>query len=194
MFKDTSSCLEMARVHFDNMCNSKNGHLYQTYYSAFITTCRRITWTMQKEGRNSLSEFEDWYNDKKEEMSSDELLRFMKKERNSIEKKGSNSLKFKHDLKNIHFKNFPIPPKGISAESWGADERGFFWTEKQGTRKERQIPFEDGYVSDFHVEIENPPKTHLGSRIRVRDPEILCKKVLTYFENLVFEFKGLKDH
>ena len=77
------------RLHLLSSANHIMGFIYEL--NAFLSAARSVTFLLQKE-MNSVPGFDNWWNDRVAEMSSDLAMRFFKNSRKFSQKEGSISL------------------------------------------------------------------------------------------------------
>jgi hypothetical protein len=85
--------------------NSFDQLIYEANLSAFINATRNISYAIQKEGKPKKN-FAKWWNEKREQMREDELMKFFYELRNYSIKEGTNKVSQQSGLQMRHTLNF----------------------------------------------------------------------------------------
>jgi hypothetical protein len=186
VFEAAVGKLEDCRSMLEGLEQATDSQTFRASFSSFLNSSRAITYALQKEGSH-LEGFERWYEAKRAEMKSDELLRFVHEARTDDFHEGRHRLIFPAaHLDRFSSAEEPWPPNATGLV-WGGD--GPFWVLDEGTPRERRVPVTSATHS-WSVAIEDPPATHRGVLLVSNDPISICRATLAYMEELVYEARG----
>jgi len=184
MFDQTKNKLEDCHLLLSHLTKATDGASFRGLFNSFINASRAVTNALQAEGKN-IPGFKEWYEKKRNEMTNDELLRFLHKARTEDFHEGKHRLNFRMKINVVRYDDFKDQPSAdaklvISGE-------GPFWVMNQGTSRERRVPAKGGGDYLLEASLNNAPTKHLGKMIRQNDPRSICEIADTYFTSLVTE-------
>jgi hypothetical protein len=176
---DTEKRLEETRYFFKRMLET-----YQTPFEfecnlqAFRIFGRSVTFVMQEE-YSKIPAFISWYQGKREEMQSDEMLNFFQEARKKTIHEKPLGVGTAAHIKEIYLQSVP---KGWGFTITGKGEP--VWVTPTGERihaseYDRQV--ERVYLFD------NPPRSFLGAQLKDFSAVTLCRLYLAYLSVLVAE-------
>jgi hypothetical protein len=182
--------LEDSRNALDGMEGARDGASFRAAFNSFLSAARAVTYALQKEGAH-FEGFDEWYEVKRQEMRADELLRFIHDARIEDFHRGQHRLEFATDVAYLYGDAAGPPPTPNAGVVIGSD--GAYWLVDEGTPRERRIPMSQGGKWTTKVGIANPPTTHRGQTLQRTDPVTLCRLVLGYLEEVVYEADSKAD-
>ena len=175
--------LREAEQHFLLLENATNLDEMEGHFSAFLAAARTVTLALQKDLKD-MSGFEEWYKTKQDEMRYDELCRFFKDLRDKDLHTGDSNIKSSTFVPGpVNTRTWPNRPRnsGIRITS-----RGIYWVLNSGTPEEKEININvPNSVNSFWF--PNPPRSHLGGKIKDKKMQGLCCLYLGYLKNLYKE-------
>ncbi len=187
MFGKTVSKIEDSRTLLEQMKAAKNAVEFRALFNSFLSNCRAITYALQEEG-NHIEGFDRWYSEKQEEMSKDQLLRFIHNARIDDFPRGVSRVVFPGTyVERFSTSEAGPPPAGNAKIVIGSE--GIYWLIDQGTPRERRIPITRGGIWRTEAVLANAPTEHKGKTIEKNDPVSICTFALQYLSDLVYEAK-----
>jgi hypothetical protein len=173
--------LEMARYFFNRMLETYHVPFeFECNLHAFITIARSVTFVMQRE-YSEIPNFKVWYQEKKNEMKNDEMLKFFREARDIIiHEKPLNIGTIAH-IRKIFINSIP---RGWSFVITGKGEP--VWITPSG-EKFHAVEF-DNQIERVYL-FDKPPNNFLGVPLKDFSAVTLCRLYLTYLSDLVKEAK-----
>ena len=120
MFSNAKSKLEDTNSILDQLKQANDAVSFKALFNSFLNSARAITYALQKEGAG-ISGFNNWYALKQEEMSNDELLRFIHEARTEDFHEGMHKLSFSTHVIEFSSDQAGSSPSKDAAMVMGAD-------------------------------------------------------------------------
>lgn len=187
MFRGAQSKLEDCRILLERLRAARDAPSFRSLFNSFLSASRAITYALQKEGAHAPG-FEDWYETKRLEMRSDDLLRFIHEARTEDFHEGKHRLRFSTDVH--RFSQAAVGPRPSPDAKMVIGHEGVFWVVAEGTPQQRRIPIVQGGDWVTLISMASPPTTHRGKPVARRDPATICELAVRYFSELVHEAKS----
>ena len=186
MFSSAKKKLEDSRVILERLRLVNDALSFRALFNSFLSASRAITYALQKDGKHIIR-FNDWYEEKRQEMKDDELLRFIHKARTANFHRGKHKLHFTTVIQHFSTATAEPPPSPNAKIAIGGE--GAFWIADEGTSRERRIPIKQGGSYVTQVSIAGAPTVHRGKKLEKNDPVTICQLALDYFSKLIHEAK-----
>jgi len=184
MFAKARNKLEDASILVDRLKQAEDGASFRVMFNSFLSSARAITYALQKEGKH-IDGFSEWYQEKREEMTQDELLRFIHEARTEDFHEGKSRLTFVMQIGQFGYDQAGAPPDPEAQLIVSGD--GPYWVIYKGTEKEKRIPIRGSGDYRLIAWIRNAPTRHLGKSLEWNDPATLCECTVDYLAKLVYE-------
>lgn len=156
-----------------------------------VTYGRMVTFHLQKL-LSGIPGFDEWYAARQTEMKNDELLRFFKHLRNTIEKEGfvhpSNVAYISHFEYPKDLQRFGPPPPGAKGFFIGDQYGGSGWNVEGPDGRQFKIYVDlPPDIGNTWMSLEDMPKVHQGKNVYDNSLESVCTLYIDYLKNLVEE-------
>lgn len=138
---------------------------------------------------NAHSAFHPFRKAKMRQCKSDELIRFINKNRNSDLHAGNGPLVY--TMYPIAFDTANLGPAPTESAILRVDGTGPYWIIHFRTPHERRVAVQSAGQVRFNVAIANPPRTHLQQPVSPNDPISVLHLAETYYANLLHEARCL---
>ncbi len=169
LFERAFSKLADARTSLEQLSAAIDAQEFRTAFNSFVAHARATTNALQKTGAH-VDEFGDWYEERRDEMRGDPLLRFFHRAREAEFHKGESLLEV-HD------------PDALIDGAYSTTRRV-----QRGTVYESS-PYGMNEHPDVlprpKFTVKNAPTQHLGKQIGDSSPITLCKLVFEYLDDLI---------